>query len=293
LETFFSTQGGNVKKITLSLLLFGLIGISSVFAQTGHEPKKVKLSPLFPPALKVHQHYIDRWTAPRISIKALKFTHSLSTNWSGYAAANNLSEPKINSVSAVSGQWTIPKVYKTLSEATYSAIWVGFDGYSNDIVEQVGTSQDWYKGKQDNYAWIELYPSWPYEILSFPVHVGDKIAASVTNDDNSNHFTFTLKNKTRNKKVVISSYQPDAKNQTAEWIVEAPSSESGVLPLAKFSKITMSNCMATIKGIKGPIKAHHRKYDAITMVTEGQIIKSLPSKLSSNGTKFSVTWLHE
>lgn len=282
-----------MKKFLGTFFLFSLIGIASAFAATQPEAKQIQLSPLFPPALKVHPHYIDQWSAPCIFTKTANSQHVTSTNWSGYAAMNSLTDPKMNSVSAVSGKWTIPTLHKSSSKQTYSAIWVGIDGYSNNVVEQLGTMQYLAEGKQHNYAWIEMYPARPYEINSFPVHVGDVIFASLVNDHLSNNFKFTLKNKTREKKVTLSTGQPDAKNQSAEWIVEAPSSDSAVLPLAKFSKITMSHCSATIRGVKGPIQAHGRKNASITMQTAESIVKSAPSRLRSEGSKFSVTWKHE
>ena len=50
-----------------------------------------------------------------------------SSNWSGYAVETNLNSPQSNSVTAVSGSWTVPTV--TGTGTAYSAIWVGIDGY--------------------------------------------------------------------------------------------------------------------------------------------------------------------
>ena len=44
-----------------------------------------------------------------------------------------------------------------------------------------------------------------------------------------------------------------AERSSAEWIVEAPSSGSGVLPLANFGQATFTNASATIAGTTGPI----------------------------------------
>ena len=65
-----------------------------------------------------------------------------SSNWSGYAVATNLSNPQANSVSAVSGSWIVPTVTGSSRGTTYSAVWVGIDGYSDSTVEQIGTEED-------------------------------------------------------------------------------------------------------------------------------------------------------
>ena len=286
-----------MKKRSFGLFLFALFGATSLFSQPQIAIQGAQLSPLFPPAKKVHPHAIDHFSSPRIPLKSIGLKNSSSTNWSGYAALtmSSLVAPKVNSVSKVSGQWTIPRLHKSETRETYSSVWVGIDGYSNTTVEQIGTAQEWYNDKQHTYAWIELYPAYPYEIASFPTHVGDRIAASVTSKKGSHVFTLTIHNKTRNRTATITTYQPDALCQSADWIVEAPSSDTNtaVLPLAKFSKITMSHCFATIDGIHGSINGHHREHDAITMRTENNITKAKPSHLSAYGSRFSVTWHHE
>ena len=73
-----------------------------------------------------------------------------SPNWSGYAAATSPS-PETDSVSAVSGNWTVPSV--SGSGTTCSCVWVGIDGFGGSTVEQIGTEQDVVNGTADYYAW--------------------------------------------------------------------------------------------------------------------------------------------
>ncbi len=216
-----------------------------------------------------------------------------STNWSGYAAITSLAHPATGSVSQVAGNWTVP----TLSSSngnTYSSLWVGIDGYASNTVEQLGTEHDWSNGKQKNYAWFEMYPQGSYQIIGFPVNVNDHIGASVTYQGN-NTFKLSIINYTRNVSYTVPSLYTKsvtAQRSSAEWIVEAPYLSS-VLPLAPFGIIPFSNCTATINGINGPINSPHWVFDALTMVTQNNAIKAIPSNLTGGGESFTVTWKHQ
>jgi hypothetical protein len=83
---------------------------------------------------------------------------------------------------------------------------------------------------------------------------------------------------------------------SAEWIVEAPTSPSGgILPLADFGIAYFFNSQVTVNGVTGSINNAPWQNDAITMQTSASppIIKAQPSGLSSDGTSFSVSWLHQ
>lgn len=226
--------------------------------------------------------------------RVMDILESTSTNWSGYAAASNLTKPGINSVTKVSGVWTVPQLTAT-PNTTYCSIWVGIDGYTSSTVEQLGTEHDWNNGQQSNYAWFEMYPKPAYEIVGFPVNVNDSIGAEVKYTGNNN-FVLSIVNYTQNvHSIVPGSYtkSKSAQRSSAEWIVEAPSSYTGVLPLSNFGTAFLSNCVATIKGVTGPINNNTWKNDALTMQTRGGILKALPSSLAPNGKDFSVTWYHQ
>jgi hypothetical protein len=81
---------------------------------------------------------------------------------------------------------------------------------------------------------------------------------------------------------------------SAEWIVEAPSDLSGVLPLGDFGTAYFFDSQVTINGVTGSINDAQWQNDAITMQTSTSppIIKAQPSLLSTDGTNFSVTWHH-
>ncbi len=223
----------------------------------------------------------------------MKVEEGTSQNWSGYAAVTNLTKPASNSVTSVSGAWTVPTLSSTSSNS-YSSIWVGIDGYSSGTVEQIGTEQDWISGSQHNYAWFEMYPNASYEIVGFPVNNGDHIAGVVTYVG-KNIFHLTLINYTHNVySNVPTSYTKSskAKRSSAEWVVEAPYL-NGVLPLADFNTVSFTECSATISDTTGGINNTHWVNEELTMVTSNNTVKALPSSLSTNGSAFTVTWEHQ
>lgn len=226
---------------------------------------------------------------PHITIR-----ESTSLNWSGYAAATSLRSPATGSVTAVSGTWIVPTL-TPLRGHTYSAFWVGIDGYSSGTVEQLGTEQDYTSLGQSNYAWFEIFPRNSFLIVGFPVNQGDQISASVKYKG-KNVFVLSMTNHTQKVTTTIPTSQTTlkgAQRSSAEWIVEAPSTYSSVLPLADFGTGHFSNCTAIINGVTGPINSGNWMNDPLTMETQNGIQKAVPSSLTGGGESFTVTWEHE
>ena len=166
----------------------------------------------------------------------------VSSNWSGYAI-----QASTGSVSDVAGTWKVP----TATTSGYSSFWVGIDGYSSNSVEQVGTDSDVVNGKATYYAWYEMYPSAAVNISSITVKPGDSISASVAYV--SNEFVLTITDNTDHQSFTKDFAASGEARSSAEWIVEAPSSGYGVLPLADFGSATFTSAYATIGGTTGPI----------------------------------------
>jgi len=210
-----------------------------------------------------------------------------STNWSGYAAVTNLNSPASNSVTKVSGSWTVPTV--TGKTNAYSSMWIGIDGYSSTSVEQIGTEQDTTKsGAPRYYAWWEMYPNPSILISGMTISPGDSITASVTYNgdyllqitDNTTHQSFST------------TQSATAQRSSAEWIMEAPSSFSGILPLANFGTAGFSGAQATINGTAGAIDDASWQNTSIDMVKRsGSVIAhTLSLTDSANTSSFSVTF---
>jgi hypothetical protein len=234
----------------------------------------------------------------------IRLRESTSLNWSGYAVETSLAKPASNVVSDVVGGWFVPAaVASSGSRYSYSSAWVGIDGYSDNTVEQIGTEQDWTPRGASYYAWFEMYPNYAYEIVNFPVVPGDVITAQVEytgtqtvkvrrRSETVETFTLTLTNVTQSVSFSINERIQSAQRQSAEWIMEAPSSYT-VLPLADFGVINFFGCEATLNGVTGAIGDTAWQNDPLTMETTTGVPKAVPSALTSGGSAFSVTWEHQ
>lgn len=232
---------------------------------------------------------------------ASTFTHipldaSTSLNWSGYAALTSLKKPKTGSVSQVYGSWTAPSLLGTPG-TSYAAIWCGIDGYVSQTVEQIGSLHIWNNGFQHDFAWFELFPRGLYEIVGFPVNPGDVLASQVS-FVRKNTFQLIIINYTQSVYFIVPEFYTkikNAKRSSAEWIIEAPSSLSQVLPLANFGTVIFTDCKATIKSVTGSIDNCHWEHDPITMATATtpRINKAVPSILFNEGSSFAIDWFHE
>ncbi|HEV2600811.1 MAG TPA: G1 family glutamic endopeptidase [Candidatus Babeliales bacterium] len=211
-----------------------------------------------------------------------------STNWSGYVAVSNINNPAKNSVSAVTGSWVVPSIIASRNNS-YSAFWIGIDGYTSPTVEQLGTAHDWSSGALESYAWFEMYPGGSYSIGGFPLRAGDIISATIVYSGNG-IFTMHLYNDTEQKYVSIPTQYTTlrtALRSSAEWIVEAPY-YNGILPLANFGVGHLNNCTATINGVTNGIGLFPNI--ALTMVTPKGGLKAVTSPLLPDKKSFFVTW---
>jgi hypothetical protein len=228
-----------------------------------------------------------------------------STNWSGYAAETNFSQPQQNSVTAVGGSWVVPMVAGPLSGNTYSSTWVGIDGYNNQTVEQIGTEQDYVNGKPVYYAWWEMYssggakvPGQGYEapISNMTISPGDLISASVQYIPityTAGLFELSIKDQSQANDS-FGTYQsssqtqsPLAQRTSAEWIVEA-TSVNGTTSLANFGSVTFTNASATINGVSGAINSPSWQSQAINMVSGVGVTYDTTSVLTNSGKNFVV-----
>jgi hypothetical protein len=255
---------------------FATVGVQTITATDANTADKV-------PAATVQTDVVSSLNpspTPPTSSQA-----TTSTNWSGYAAATSLKSSQTGSVSAVSGSWTVPAV--TGSGTGYSAVWVGIDGYQSSTVEQIGTSSDISNGVATYYAWYEMYPnaSTTIAVTSLKVAAGDKITASVQYAAGA--FVLTITDGTQS--FTTSQTVANPRESSAEWIVEAPSSNAGVLPLANFGTVTFTNATATINGVTGAIDDSSWKSTAINMVSSRNALEALTSALTDTAASTSTT----
>ncbi|VVB61847.1 Peptidase A4 family protein [uncultured archaeon] len=101
-----------------------------------------------------------------------------STNWAGYAVETNLNTPQNGAITDVKGSWIVPTVLGSVTPNTYSASWIGIDGYSSNSVEQIGTDSNVNNGIAEYAAWYEMFPNAPV-YLGMTINAGDTISAEV------------------------------------------------------------------------------------------------------------------
>ncbi len=197
-----------------------------------------------------------------------------STNWSGYAASGS-------TFSSASASWVQPAGTCT-STSTYSAFWVGLDGFKSKTVEQTGSEVDCRSGSPVYYAWYEMYPGAAIN-YSNPVSPGDGFTASVTASGTA--FTLKLTDTTEGWTRTEHRNLKSAKKSSAEVIAEAPccTSKGAVLPLTDFG--TVSFTRAEVDGTPIGNSDPHQ----ISMGTRAKP-KDATSALSG-GNAFSVTWV--
>ncbi len=215
-----------------------------------------------------------------------------SSNWSGYAVTGT-------KFTQAKGSWHVPGVDCAKTPNTYSAFWVGIDGYSDTTVEQIGTASYCVGGTPTYFAWYEFYPAAPVTITSVPVGNGNIMSAEVSY--NGSQFTVKITDEKTGKSFSKTKTVSGAKRTSAEWIAEAPSSGGSVLPLADFVKANFGDDKTGISGtndatdstITGPISDFGSKVEEITMVGSNGKNEAVPSALTTDGTSFSVTWKSE
>ena len=203
-----------------------------------------------------------------------KLTNSTSSNWAGYAVTGSR-------YTSVSASWVQPAVNCSVTPTGWSSFWVGLDGDTTSTVEQTGSEADCSSGKAVYSAWYEMYPKFPTN-YSNPVRANDHFTASVTTDGRGN-FVLTLSDTSQGWSRTAKAKLRSAKLGSAEVIAEAPSSSSGVLPLADFGSVGFTGATAngkTFDTLSGR--------DAINMAS-GSTTKASTSTIASGGN-FSVTW---
>ena len=225
-----------------------------------------------------------------------------STNWSGYADVANSGYSFTN----VTAQWTIPAVQKpTGSSSSYSAFWVGLDGFNNSTVEQTGVlAQIASNGTKTYYPWYEMYPSAMQEITSFTVSPGDTISAAVKYDTTTSEFDLTISDTTSGGSYSISQSAPGAARTSAEWIAEAPTIQNiggrqHLSTLADFGSVRFSSASESLLNSSGGVTTgtinglSAATVDSIAMVTSSGADEAIPSSLSSSGSAFTITYVPE
>ena len=229
-----------------------------------------------------------------------------SSNWSGYAVSNS----KSGTYESVSAEWSVPSVKvqastqptswwgrfvqwlqslfggqsSTSTKDSYSATWIGIDGFNDNSLIQAGTAQNVVGGHAQYYAWWEILPNSETTISTneYPVSAGDKIIAHITHQTGGT-WSIYMGNRTKGwifQKTNISYNGPQT---SAEWIEEAPLLNGQLAALADYGQVTFTNC--SVNGTNPNLQVQ----DGGVMVQNGQQI-STPSVPSSTADAFAVEY---
>lgn len=203
-----------------------------------------------------------------------------SSNWSGYAVA-------AGGYSSVSGSWIVPNVRQPRrSSYGFSATWVGIGGFvPGDLsLIQTGTEQDYFGGASYNAWWTTSELQYGEQAITTgctpsvancgSVQPGDLMTATIS--QGSPDWSIVLSDTTE-KWTYQTSTPHTSSNASAEWIVEAPSSTFGVLPLADYGSSTFDH--GTVNGSSPSLAVGNGGY----MVQNGSTV-SIPSSPDSPET---------
>ncbi len=136
---------------------------------------------------------------------------SYSTNWSGYAVIGG-------TFSTATASWTQNAITCTSGDGqTDMSPWVGLDGFSNNTVEQTGSSGDCSGATRSYYAWYEMFPR-GVRVISKPVKPGDQFTATVTHTGGTN-YRLVLKDLIQGWTNSVTR-SLNAKNASAEAVME-------------------------------------------------------------------------
>ncbi len=254
-----------------------------------------------------------------------------SSNWSGYAlsettpAGLSCVPASGTAYTSVSATWTVPTVTGSSSSghggggggfggrdaisgrggggggssSTYSAVWTGIDGFSNDDLIQAGTEQDYADGAASYSAWWEILPAAETDIPSITVDPGDSITVTITKETSSitspascsaGKWLITLSDNGSSSHAAQPEFATcqsySGPGTSAEWIVEAPEVNGRIATLADYGSTTfgLSPSVLTVNGADTDLAAGNGG----EMEQNGEVV-SVPSS-PTDGDAFSCAY---
>jgi hypothetical protein len=166
------------------------------------------------------------------------------------------------------------------------ATWVGIGGVTSHDLIQAGTQDVAAGGGQAQFqTWIETLPQASQQV-PLAVEPGDSVTVAINEQGaGTGAWQISMKNNTSGQ-----SYQTSvtyaSSESSVEWIEEAPSGASGVLPLDQFNSVSFSAGSAVQNG--QPADLTQANAQAITMLNSSSQPLAVPSAIGSDGSSFSV-----
>ena len=225
--------------------------------------------------------------------RSVPVTHSV--NWSGYAATR--SGRTFRSVQAT---FLVPYLNCAVSPSTYSAHWVGFDGFFGkaDSVEQTGIEADCIgrAGSSPMYrAWYEMYPK-PESVSSIRVSPGDSVTVSVSYGSAHKNFRLSVTDHANGHHFAVARTcaAKSCPRNSAQVISEAPANGRGeLLPLADYGAVSFTNIAITDgAGQRGGLVSRRwRTTKIIQLGASSRNVIAQPTAVYDSG--FANYWLGE
>jgi hypothetical protein len=261
--------------------VLGLVmAVGAGTASAAHSPVNARAAALAAlKHLKIGQHATNQ-PLPGHSVRVKGAT--VSSNWAGYADTKTS-----GTYSKVTGSWTEPKG-TCGSGQSLAAFWTGIDGFNSNTVEQDGTLIQCAGGTATYFSWWEMFPTNNIQAVSTAVRPGDHITSSVTRSGTK--YTLTLTDSTHPAASFSTTQTCGAAcvDSSAEWIAEAPSNSSGVLPLTNFGTWTLAGATVKAGSKSGTIKTFPNQ--KITLENGSGQVKAQTGALNSAGNQFKVTF---
>jgi hypothetical protein len=209
---------------------------------------------------------------------AMSVGHSTSNNWSGYMAL-------VGPFTAVSGTWAVPQPVNS-GAGGVGATWVGIGGVSSNDLIQAGTSDTVVKGQDRFESWIEVLPQASQQV-PLAVAPGDSVTVSIDEQGaGTGMWQMTMTNNTSGQ-----SYQTTvsytSSHSSAEWIQEAPTGSTGVLPLDNFGSVSFTASTTTANDEPRDLTQANAR--PVTMVNSNNEALAVPSSIGDDGASFTVT----
>jgi hypothetical protein len=201
-------------------------------------------------------------------------TVEYAPTWSGYAVTGG-------TFTTATASWTQNAITCTPLGETVMSPWVGIDGYSDNTVEQIGSSGDCDRGKPDYYAWYEMYPSNPVDLV-LTVDPGDHFTGTVTHSGGES-YVLNLQDITQGWTYKMTAKMA-ANDNSAEAIMEMPGDHLSKFGTDPFSGFTVDG-EPIGSYTSSPYTVHQ-----MDIKVNGTVCDS--TSALSNNDNFTTTWLN-
>ncbi len=172
-----------------------------------------------------------------VSPPAVVTTTGTSSNWSGYVAESG-------PFTAVTGTFTVPRLLAGTPPSDLMGEWVGIGGTGPTRLIQAGVSEQSLPSNTNYFVitpWWEVFPDLPQQTINTVVVAPGDLVTVTIEEIASNDWQIALVDDSNGEgfSIDVTYLIPGG---SAEWIVEAPATSTGIVPLAPFSPaITFSN----------------------------------------------------